>query len=59
MKDLLIIHSDNEIISVSEYSEGTAVATPYYWFVNTKQNAIVILTALGITDLSKLEEVEN
>lgn len=54
MDKILIIYSDTEIINVSEFVEGTAVATPYYFAVGTKENPQTQLSALGIEDLSRL-----
>ncbi|MPS74024.1 MAG: hypothetical protein E2590_12895 [Chryseobacterium sp.] len=58
MIDLLIIYTDSEVISVSEYQEGTVVVTPYYYMKNTKEKALIMLNALEIEDLSKLQEFE-
>lgn len=57
MEKLLIIYSDIEVIAVSNYSEGNVVVTPNKYLVETKDNALLMLNALGV-DAGLLEEFE-
>lgn len=51
---------DNEILSVTP-SEGITqiTSTLSSVYVDTKQNLTTLLTALGVEDLSKLNEIDS
>lgn len=55
MERILVIYSDTEIKDVSPFMQGTAVATSYNFAVGTKESLLTQLTALGIEDLSLIQ----
>lgn len=57
MEKLLIIYTDENVVTVSAYTEGTMVVTPYKYLVDTKANGLVMLVALGI-DVGVLEDFD-
>lgn len=58
MNDLLIIYSEEEVVSVSEYIEGTVIATHLNYIKTSKESGLIMLRALGVKNTTKLENFE-
>lgn len=54
---ILVIYDDTEIKDVSVFMTGTAVVTSYYFAVGTKESLQTQLSALGIEDLSLIQNL--
>jgi hypothetical protein len=56
MRKYFVLHSMTAIQMVDEYKEGDAVYTPRGVIINANKETIkTMLTALGITDFTKLD----
>lgn len=53
----LIIYNSERITSVTDYVEGTAIATSFSFMVDTIENAIEILQPTG-RDVSVLKDIK-
>ena len=51
----LIIYNAQEVTSVTDYLEGTAVVTPYSFMVDTLTQAGTMLAAMGV-DIKLIDE---